>query len=96
MKEKKVKVKAKPKYSVTPKVRLQRKQAAKKSAEVRRKDHKEWIGTSMTVENKKYAVARFGSPDEAINVLRRVEDSLNGITIEQFLKELAAAKKEAK
>ena len=96
MKEKKEKVKAKPKYSVTPKVRLQRKQAAKKSAEARRVSGKEWVGTSMTVKNKEYAVTRFGSPDEAINTLRTIEESLVGISIEQFLKELAASKKEVK
>lgn len=96
MKEKKAKVKAKPRYSVTPKVRLQRKQAAKKSAEARRVSGKEWVGTSMTVKNKEYAVTRFGSPDEAINTLRTIEESLVGISIEQFLKELASARKEAK
>ena len=92
MKEKKAKVKVKPKYSVTPKVRLQRKQAAKKSAEARRVSGKEWVGTSMTVKNKEYAVTRFGSPDEAINTLRTVEEALNGVSIAEFLRELAAGK----
>ena len=96
MKEKKTKVKAKPRYSVTPKVRLQRKQAAMKSAEARRVSGKEWVGTSMTVKNKEYAVTRFGSPDEAINTLRTIEESLVGVSIEQFLKELAASRKENK
>lgn len=90
------KAKVSKKYALTPSARLQRKQAAKKSAEARRVSGKEWVGTSMTVKNKEYAVTRFGSPDEAINTLRTIEESLVGISIEQFLKELASARKEAK
>ena len=85
------KAKASKKYALTPSALLQRKQAAKKSAEVRRNPEKgEWVGTSVTKKNKEYAVLKFGSPDEAINTLRQIEESLNGVSIAEFLRELAA------
>ena len=87
------KAKASKKYALTPSARLQRKQAAKKSAEVRRNPEKgEWVGTSVTKKNKEYAVLKYGSPDEAINTLRQIEESLNGVSIAEFLRELAAGK----
>ena len=33
---------------------------------------------------------KYGSPDEAINTLRQIEESLNGVSIAEFLRELAA------
>ena len=89
------KAKASKKYALTPSARLQRKQAAKKSAEVRRNPEKgEWVGTSVTKKNKEYAVLKYGSLDEAINTLRQIEESMNGVSIEEFLRELAAGKNE--
>ena len=87
------KAKASKKYALTPSARLQRKQAAKKSAEVRRNPEKgEWVGTSVTKKNKEYAVLKYGSPDEAINTLRQGEEALNGVSIAEVLRELAAGK----
>lgn len=92
-KQAKSKAKASKKYTLTPSARLQRKQAAKKSAEVRRNPEKgEWVGTSVTKKNKEYAVLKYGSPDEAINTLRQIEESLNGVSIAEFLRELNAGK----
>lgn len=90
--KKEARPKATAKYAMSPEARLQRKQAAKKSAEVRKASDK-WVGTSVTVKNKEYAVATYGTIDEALNVLRRVEESLNGVSIKQFLEELAASRK---
>ena len=87
------KAKASKKYALTPSARLQRKQAAKKSAEVRRNPEKgEWVGTSVTKKNKEYAVLKYGSPGEPINTLRTLEEALNGVSIAEFLRELAAGK----
>ena len=46
----------------------------------------------MTKKNKEYAVLKYGSPDEAINTLRKIEEALNGVSIAEFLRELAAGK----
>ena len=52
----------------------------------------EWVGTSVTKKNKEYAVLKYGSPDEAINTLRTIEEALNGVSIAEFLRELNAGK----
>lgn len=80
------------KYTLTASARRQREKAAAKSAQARKGESK-WVGTSVTVQNKEWAVAVCGSIDEAINLIRRLADLLDGISIHQFVQELAKAGK---
>lgn len=61
----------KPKYTVSAKAREQRHAAGKRSAAVRKAEDK-WLTCAVGATNKAWAVAAYGSVNEALTAFRRM------------------------
>jgi len=73
MKAKKETAAAKPKkYRLSRAALMQRRDANRKSAAVRKTSYK-WRSAAITEDNYEWAVTKFGSVNEAVRALRRTE-----------------------
>lgn len=61
-----------PKYTLSPEARQQRRAAGKRSA-VTRKAEDRWVTCAVGAKNKAWAVAAYGSVNEALTALRKTK-----------------------
>ena len=68
----KAKTVRRPKYTLSPEARQQRRAAGKRSAVTRRAEDR-WLTCAVGAKNKAWAVAAYGSVNEALTALRKTK-----------------------